>query len=64
MGAWLLSSEATEETRVTGVGGGRGSTGDRSREVRSQGPAGWVRAWTSVLNEIGNHKRDLGRDVI
>lgn len=50
--------------RGGGVGGGRGSTGDRSREVRSQGAAGWVRAWTFVLNEIGNHKRDLGRDVI
>ena len=39
VGAWLLSSEATKETRVAGVGCGRGSTGgDGSREVRSQGP--------------------------
>jgi len=29
-----------------------------------RGPAGWVRAWTFVLNEIENHKRDLGRNVI
>jgi len=39
VGVWLLSSKATKEARVAGVGCGRGSTGgDGSREVRSQGP--------------------------
>ena len=57
-----MSSKATKETRVAGVGCGRGSTGgDRSRKSDHRGPAGWVRAWTFVLNEIGNLQKGFGK---